>query len=286
MLQPTVRRTWAPRGKTPIHKSWDRHDRLSAISAITVSPTRRRLGLYFDILDHNVKTDDFETFVEHLLRRMRHRVILIMDRLQVHRSAARRLRARFPKRLQIEWLPAYAPELNPDEQVWNRAKYTDLANFLPDHVTHLGRALAASIRKTRSQQTLLRSFFRHAQLPLWRNNVIIQCSIRSLGRCARWAVGKGLLRCFQRVSLAKTSSPLIFLDLRHIAMPLHGRTMDHVCENGVHADGCVTPTRRSRSGVFDPAGQLGAENLALRQQLIVLQLRSSDGTPEDDQLLS
>ena len=166
MLQPTVRRTWAPRGKTPIHKSWDRHDRLSAISAITVSPTRRRLGLYFDILDHNVKTDDFQTFVEHLLRRMRHRIILVMDRLQVHRSAARRLRARFPKRLQIEWLPAYAPELNPTEQVWNRAKYTDLANYLPDNVTLLGRAVAASIRKTRSQQTLLRSFFKHAQLPL------------------------------------------------------------------------------------------------------------------------
>ncbi len=166
MLQPTVRRTWAPKGKTPIHKSWDRHDRLSAISAITVSPTRRRLGLYFDILDHNVKTDDFETFVEHLMKRIRHRVILVMDRLKVHRSAAHKLRTRFPKRLQIEWLPAYAPELNPDEQVWNRAKYTDMANFLPDDVLQLGRAVAASIRKTRSQQTLLRSFFKHAQLPL------------------------------------------------------------------------------------------------------------------------
>ncbi len=38
MLQPVVRRTWAPRGETPVHRSWDRHDRLSVISAITVSP--------------------------------------------------------------------------------------------------------------------------------------------------------------------------------------------------------------------------------------------------------
>jgi len=166
MLQPTVRRTWAPVGQTPIHHSWDRHDRLSAISAITASPKRRRLGLYFDILDHNVKTDDFEAFVVHLLRRLSRPIILVMDRLQVHRAAARHLEARFGRRIGIEWLPAYAPDLNPDEQVWNRTKYTDLANFIPDDVNELGHAMAASFRRTRSQQRLLRSFFKHAELPV------------------------------------------------------------------------------------------------------------------------
>lgn len=166
MLHPTVRRTWAPKGQTPIHHSWDRRDHLSAISAVTVSPRRRRLGLYFDILDHNVRTDDFEAFVVHVLRRLGRPIILVMDRLQVHRAAARRLRERFGQRITIEWLPAYAPELNPDEQVWNRAKYTDLANFIPDNVQELGHAMAASFRKTRRQQALLRSFFQHAELPL------------------------------------------------------------------------------------------------------------------------
>jgi len=166
MLQPTVRRTWAPKGQTPIHHSWDRRDRLSAISAITVSPQRKRLGLHFDILDHNVKTEDFEWFVVSLLRKLGRPIILVMDRYQVHRSAARRLGARFGKRIRIEWLPPYAPELNPDEQVWNRAKYTDLANFIPDDIYELGHALAGSLRKTRDEQSLLRSFFKHAKLPL------------------------------------------------------------------------------------------------------------------------
>lgn len=166
MLQPTVRRTWAPRGQTPIHRSWDRHDRLSAISAVTVSPARRRLGLYFDIFDHNVKTDDFETFVVYVLRRLGRPITLVMDRYSVHRSAAKRLHRRFGRRVQVEWLPAYAPELNPDEQVWNRAKYTDLANLIPKDVNELGHALADSLRHTRGQQTLLRSFFRHAKLSL------------------------------------------------------------------------------------------------------------------------
>lgn len=166
MLQPVVRRTWAPRGHTPIQHSWDRRDRLSAVSAITVSPRRRRLGLYFDIADHNIVTDDFETFVVAVLRRLGHSIILVMDRWQVHRAAARRLRRRFPRRVEIEWLPPYAPDLNPVEQVWNRTKYTDLANYIPDDILSLGQAVAASIRSTRSQTSLLRSFFRHCRLGL------------------------------------------------------------------------------------------------------------------------
>lgn len=166
MLQPVVRRTWAPRGQTPIQYSWDRRDRLSVISAITVSAWRRRLGLYFDIVDHNIDTDEFERFVAVLLRRLQRPILLVMDRWPVHRSAAQRFLRRFPRRIQVEWLPAYAPELNPVEQVWNRTKYTDLANYVPEDLVSLGRAVAGSIRHTRSQTSLLRSFFQHAELGL------------------------------------------------------------------------------------------------------------------------
>lgn len=166
MLQPVVRRTWAPRGQTPIHYSWDRRDRLSAISAITVSPERRRLGLYFDICDHNIVTDDFETFVEGILRRLQGPIILVIDRWQVHRAGASRLLRRYSSRVEIEWLPPYAPELNPVEQVWSHTKYADLANYIPDDIVSLGHAVAASIRSTRSQTSLLRSFFRHCKLEL------------------------------------------------------------------------------------------------------------------------
>jgi transposase len=166
MLQPVVRRTWAPQGQTPIQYSWDRRDRLSVISAITVSPRRQRLGLYFDIHDHNIVTDDFECFVEMLLRRLQRRIILVIDRWQVHRSGARRLLLRFPRRVHIEWLPAYAPDLNPDEQVWKHTKYDDLANYISDDINQLGRAICRSIRQSRSQQELLRSFFQHANLKL------------------------------------------------------------------------------------------------------------------------
>ncbi len=65
MLTPTVRRTLAPPGKTAILKSWDRHDRISALSAVTVSPKRRRLGLYFRLLpdDANAHSEDTVAFL-------------------------------------------------------------------------------------------------------------------------------------------------------------------------------------------------------------------------------
>jgi hypothetical protein len=165
MLQPVVRRTWAPRGETPVLDCWDRHDRLSVISALTVSPQRRRLGLYFDIFGHNIVTDDVVEFVAELVCRLG-KITLVLDRWQVHRSAVRKLKARFGRRIHIEWLPAYAPELNPTEQVWGHTKHSDLANFVPDDRLGLGRAVATSLRKKRSNQALLRSFFQAAKLQM------------------------------------------------------------------------------------------------------------------------
>ncbi len=65
MLQPLARRTWAKRGKTPILKAWDRHDRLTVISAVVWEPHRRKdYRMYFQIKKHNAKADTFFWFLE------------------------------------------------------------------------------------------------------------------------------------------------------------------------------------------------------------------------------
>jgi hypothetical protein len=69
MLTPTVRRTWAPRGSKPVLDCWDRRDRLSAISCLTVSPKASRLNLYFHLLPHNVHGEDVIDFVRQLSSR-------------------------------------------------------------------------------------------------------------------------------------------------------------------------------------------------------------------------
>jgi len=71
MFQPVVRRTWAPRAKTPIQYSWDRHDRLSVISAITIAPLRCRMGLYLQIHNGNVRWKEVIAFLTMLHRHLR-----------------------------------------------------------------------------------------------------------------------------------------------------------------------------------------------------------------------
>jgi hypothetical protein len=166
MLQPVVRRTWSPRGRTPIIKSWDRHDRLSAISGLTVPPLRRRLGLHFDVQDRNFRTPGIYRFLSRLLSKLRRPLTVILDRLSAHRGAARRLKARFGGRIKFEWLPAYAPELNPVEHVWGHTKCGDLANYVPEDIDALKGELIDSLERKRGDGELLRSFFSQAELEL------------------------------------------------------------------------------------------------------------------------
>ncbi len=166
MLQPLTRRTWAPRGQTPILRAWDRHDRLSAIAALSVSPVQRRLGFSFFVHDHNIRAPDIVTFVDQLHRQLGRPLILVWDRFGVHRKAARLFAERGARWLQVEWLPPYAPELNPVEAAWNHTKYSDLANFVPRHIDHLFDEVADSLDDLAFNTRLKRSCFRYAELPL------------------------------------------------------------------------------------------------------------------------
>ena len=167
MLQPVVRRTWAPRGQTPIHHSWDRHDRLSVIGAITLAPHRRRFGLYFDLYPGNFDGDLIFQFLLELVRKIRRPIILVMDRLSAHTKAVRLLHEHLGHRAHMgeaEYLPAYAPELNPIENVWGHCKHSSLANFIPDDIDHLQDAILEDLGEKHSASHLLHAFFKKSGL--------------------------------------------------------------------------------------------------------------------------
>src|SRR5262249_10577631 len=86
MLTPSVRRTLAKRGHTPGLDAWDRRDRISAISGITVSPVRRRLNLYFDLLpdNANVNGEAVVDFLKALHRQLPGPLTVLWDRNQIH----------------------------------------------------------------------------------------------------------------------------------------------------------------------------------------------------------
>ena len=162
MLQPLVRRTWAPRGNRPVMYCWDRHDRLSVIAGLTLSARRRRIGLYFAVHRQNIKTPGVKTFIRQVQRQVGRPLIVVMDRLSAHKSAAKELADN--DRFAFEWLPAYAPDLNPVEQLWSHTKYTDLANYIPDDLLDLEVEAEMSLHGTRREQIRLRAFFHGARL--------------------------------------------------------------------------------------------------------------------------
>jgi transposase len=166
LLQPLRRRVWAPRGNTPLQRAWDRRDRITTIAAITRAPWALRLGLYYELLDHNARTADFIQFVREVHGNLRRPVILVWDRLPAHRSAARQLLANAGSWLQVEWLPPYAPDLDPVENVWNQSKYANLANVIPDDIHDLHSALDGVLNTFRHQPNRLHSFFDAAHLTL------------------------------------------------------------------------------------------------------------------------
>lgn len=153
-------------GQTPIHYPWDRHDRLSVLCALAVAPWERRLGLYYELLDHNCHAVDVIRFIQSIHRNLRRTMLLIWDRLSVHRSAASQLAQAGCSWLEPRWLPAYAPELDPVEFVWTQSKYGDLANWIPEDIHDLRFQLQQVLQGYRHDPARLASFFQIARLPI------------------------------------------------------------------------------------------------------------------------
>ena len=165
--QPSIRRTWAPRGETPILKSRGNHWSKTSVSAA--------LGFRWDgqktRLLARTTPDSFnsEGLVEFLkeLKRFVHgnKVLLIWDRLPAHRSKVMQEFLRQQRHwIQIEWLPAYAPDLNPTEGVWNNIKGRELANFCADQMKEACDAFRKGLRRVAHTVKLPFSFLNHAGL--------------------------------------------------------------------------------------------------------------------------
>ena len=164
LLIPSVRKTWSPVGQTPILLHRYRHDRISAISGIAVSPKRFHCTLYCQLYEDNIQGEEVAVFLRHLLRQVRGHLIVLLDNGKTHRSdPVGELLAR-TSRLHLVPFPPYAPELNPDEGVWNHLKST-LANGRPDTQTELMDVLADDICRLAASQSLLQKCIQQSDLP-------------------------------------------------------------------------------------------------------------------------
>jgi transposase len=167
LMSPLVRRTLAPRGKTPILKTKTSHrEKVSLTAALTISPRRHRLGLYWQTYPRSfVNAERSADFLRALMRRLRGPVIVVWDGGPMHKGEPiQQIQRDFP-RLSLERLPPYTPKLNPVEYLWGYLKYGPLANFTPDDVLQLNAVLRKRLDQTALSPGRLRGFFEASDLP-------------------------------------------------------------------------------------------------------------------------
>lgn len=157
-------KTWAPVGQTPVIHHWDRRDRISAISGLSVSPQRQRLNLYYQLHSQNIRQAEACAFLRHLLQHLRRRVIVLWDSGRPHKGRLIGDLCRRVRRLRLERFPAYAPELNPDEGIWKLAK-EKLANGCPRDHHDLLLAVLRALESTRRSANNLRGCITQSGLP-------------------------------------------------------------------------------------------------------------------------
>jgi hypothetical protein len=168
-MAPLVRRSWAPRGRTPVLMQRGRSRRkVSVIGALVISPKRRRVRGYFRLHpEANLDGPLVLSFVKELLRTLRVPIELVWDRLNAHRGEpVKSFLARERRRLHVHLLPPYAPELNPVELIWGHLKTNPMANFAPTELADLVHQTDLATCVIARDQALLRSFLEHCPLSL------------------------------------------------------------------------------------------------------------------------
>jgi transposase len=160
-LLPAVVRTYAPCGHTPILPAFLTHDHLSVMSGITLQS-----WLFTMTRDDSMNGLDSVHFLKHLLWQTDNKLLVIWDGSPIHRNQYVKdyLANGATKQIHLERLPAYAPDLNPDEGVWDYLKYVELRNVCCSNLKHLHRELNLAILRLRRKPDLIQSFFALAGL--------------------------------------------------------------------------------------------------------------------------
>jgi transposase len=129
-------------------------------------PNRIRNENSDEAWDGSLNSEDVVAFLEHLLREIPGRLVVIWDGAPMHRSQVIKdfLASGAAQRMHLERLPAYAPELNPGEGLWQQLKGVELRNLCCVNIPHLRGELRDAVKQVRRKPHLIKSFFRGANL--------------------------------------------------------------------------------------------------------------------------
>ncbi len=145
-------RTYAPRGHTPLLRVPLTRDHLSVIGAITSEGK-----VLMQVQERAYRGEDVVGFLEHLLRHLTGKLVVIWDGAPIHRGQVVKdfLAKGGAERIQLERLPSYAPELNPVEGIWRYLKRVELKNVCCPDLVQLRRELRLATARLRHKHTVI-----------------------------------------------------------------------------------------------------------------------------------
>jgi transposase len=148
-------RSFAPRGKTPILRRLVARFSQSMISSLT-----NRGKLRFMVYDGALNAGIFLRFLKRLVRGAQRKIILVVDNLRPHRAKiVTAWVAANAAKIELVYLPPYAPEHNPDEFVNNDVKQTMARRHVPKDKAELKKGLTAYMRALQKRPDKVRAFF-------------------------------------------------------------------------------------------------------------------------------
>jgi transposase len=159
-LDDQVGRTWGKRGKTPEVSATGKRGRTN--SAIAISPNG---AFWFEEYTQNLNSEMFCDLLDRFMETRRGKVILIIDSHPAHVSKRTTEHiATYGDRLRVEFLPGYAPELNPVEYVNHFAKAQGPRKQLPDSVNALRAIVDSTLGQLKGKFGAVKAFFNHPAL--------------------------------------------------------------------------------------------------------------------------
>lgn len=158
-FQEQLATTWARVGKRPIFRRVTKERRaISTAVALTLSGK-----IYKKHFEGSVNSENLVVALEHVQQQVPGKMILIWDRASIHKSKKTKAYLRSHPEILIEELPAYAPQLNPEEYCHGNVKQR-LKNACPKTKEDIRSMLDRGFARLRRRPDLLLSFFHTAGL--------------------------------------------------------------------------------------------------------------------------
>jgi transposase len=150
-----LQRTWGAKGQTPIVKTSGQRQSVSAISAVTARGT-----FWYSVYTGRLNATRFVEFLKAFMRYRRRRVFLVVDGLPAHKAKLVAAYIQSLKgKLELHFLPGYAPDLNPDEFVWNHLRHHGTTKTPLRKNESLRNRVEQNLAEIKCSPKLVQSFF-------------------------------------------------------------------------------------------------------------------------------